>query len=116
MFVGLCKTIWLLSVNATQHVPGGGGPDQAALNLILSTPAYRNTTEITDIDKPWAAQLGTTLDPLKIEAYRPFITEPLPMFDEDRGLVVTPIGAPYSIVHQWDRVPEIKEAFERKYS
>jgi len=116
MFVGLCKTIWLLSVNATQHVPGGGGPDQAALNLILSTPAYRNTTEITDIDTPWASQLGTTMDPRKLHRYLQFLPLVRPSFNEKKVQVETPAGIPYAIVHQYDRVPEIKEAFERKYS
>jgi hypothetical protein len=116
-FMGLCKSIYLLSHGTTQHVPGGGGPDQAALNLLLSTPIYDHVTEIATHQYPWAAQLGTMMDPRKLEAYKPFITEKLPEFDSATQQVVTPtIHAPYSIVHQWDRVPEVKAAVERLYA
>lgn len=115
-FMGLCKSVYLVAFGTVQHVPGGGGPDQAALNILLSTSVYDDITEINTHESPWAAQLGTMMDPQKIKAYRPFLTEPLPVFDEAKGLVVTPSGTPYSIVHQWDRVPEVREAVERHYA
>jgi hypothetical protein len=114
-FLGLCKTIYLMSHGTVQHVPGGGGPDQAALNLIIRTPAYEAITDFVTHEYPWAAQLGTTMDPNKIDAYRPHITEPVPVFNESTGLVETPEGIPYAIVHQWDRVPEVKRAVEGLY-
>jgi hypothetical protein len=116
VFMGLCKTIYLLSHGTTQHVPGGGGPDQAALNLLLSTAIYDHVTEITNSDMPWAAQLGTMMDPHKLGAYKPFITEPLPCFNFQTAKVETYLGTPYSIVHQWDRVPEVKDVVERLYA
>ena len=115
-FLGLCKSIYLVAAGAPQHVPGGGGPDQAALNLILTTPAYKQITQITTPTDTWAAQLGTTMDPHKIESYRPCLKDPVPTFDTSQNLVVNPNGIPYSIVHQYDRVPEIKAAFERIYA
>lgn len=115
-FMGLSKSIYLLSHGTTQHVPGGGGPDQAALNLLLSTQVYEHITEVSDHAHPWAAQLGTMMDPNKIEAYKPFITEPLPRWDYQLGQVVTTEGVPFTIVHQWDRVPVVKEAVERLYA
>ena len=116
VFMGLCKSIYLLSHGTTQHVPGGGGPDQAALNLLLSTSIYDHVTDVCTHAEPWAAQLGTTMDPNKIGAYLPFITEALPRFDLDMETVVCPTGEAYAIVHQYDRVPAIKTAFERTYS
>lgn len=115
-FMGLCKTIYLVASGTVQHVPGGGGPDQAALNLILDTQVYRDVTEITTHQHAWTAQLGTTMDPNKIEAYKPFIREPLPTFDVTTGLVVNSEGALYTLVHQWDRVPEVRAAVERLYA
>lgn len=118
-FLGLSKTIYLHTQAMAPHVPGGGGPDQAAYNLIMNTPAYHDVTEFTNHDDPWAAQLGTTMDPTKMREYGKFFVgtdaPPLPQFDEPSGLVVTPSGIPYAIVHQWDRVPEVKAAVERMY-
>ena len=114
VFMGLCKSIYLLSHGTTQHVPGGGGPDQAALNLLLSTAIYDHVTEVTRGHNAWAAQLGTMMDPRKFEVYKPFITEHLPQFNGTQ--VVTPDGTPYAIVHQYDRVSEVLAAVERLYA
>jgi hypothetical protein len=115
-FLGLAKTIYLACLHAPQHVPGGGGPDQAALNLILDTYVYEHITWISSHESTWAAQLGTMMDPRKIDMYKPFLTEPLPTFNRETNQVVNHRGLPFSIVHQWDRVPEVKEAVERLYS
>jgi len=114
-YMGLCKTVYLLSHGTTQHVPGGGGPDQAALNLALSTPVYDHITEVATHDKPWACQCGTMMDPTKLTAYGPYISEPLPRFDVASHQVVTAKGVPFTIVHQWDRVPELKAYVEREF-
>lgn len=114
-FIGLCKTIYLVASGTVQHVPGGGGPDQAALNLIIQTPAYKNITDFANHEHPWAAQLGTTMDPNKINAYNPNIKELKPVYNFQTGMVETPSGMPYSIVHQWDRVPMVKHAVEKLY-
>ena len=115
-FMGLSKSVYLLSHGTTQHVPGGGGPDQAALNLLLSTAVYDHITEVSNHNYPWAAQLGTMMDPRKLEAYAPFLTEPSPRFNPQTGLVETQSGMPFTIVHQWDRVPEVRESVERLYA
>jgi hypothetical protein len=52
-------------VNAT----GDGGPDPAGLNALLRRTPYRETTRITASEKPWAAQLVTTVAPDMIVAY-----------------------------------------------
>lgn len=116
VFMGLCKSIYLLSSGTIQHVPGGGGPDQAALNLLLSTAVYDHITDITTHRGHWAAQLGTTLDPQKIDAYKPFLTEPQPIWDWTANEMINATGEKFTIVHQWDRVPEVKSAVERIYA
>lgn len=113
-FLGMCKTLYLMSAGAPQFVPGGGGPDQAALNLLLDTPAYKNITLHTNHDHAWAAQLGTTMDPSKITKFSPYI-QSFPRIDTERNLIVTVTGEPYTIVHQWDRVPMVRSIVERKY-
>lgn len=112
-FVGLAKTLYLMSAGAPQFVPGGGGPDQAALNLLLDTKPYKNITLTTTHDHSWAAQLGTSMDPTKIEQYKKNFHSSFPLIDND--MVVNVTGDPYTIVHQWDRVPEVRAIVERKY-
>lgn len=117
-FSGLSKTLYLMSqiVPYPHVVPGGGGPDQAALNILLSTQAYSKHTCFTNHEYEWAAQLGTMMDPRKLASYAPHFIDPHPRFDVETGSVVNPRNIPYVIVHQWDRVPEVKTAFERKYA
>jgi hypothetical protein len=55
------------------------------------------------------------MDPNKINAYLPNIHEALPVFNPTTNMVETPSGMPYAIVHQWDRVPEVKQAVEKLY-
>lgn len=115
-FLDLAKSVYLLSSGTIQDVPGGGGPDQAALNLLLSSRPYRQCTEFTNHNSPWAAQLGTMMDPKKYAQFAPHFVEPAPMWNMEKEQVETTTGYPFAIVHQWDRVPMIKSAFERKYS
>lgn len=110
-FLALSKTVYLMSSATVQQVPGGGGPDQAALNLYLANPML--TALFTTHRNTWAAQLGTMMDPTKIDAYRPFLTEPEPQFNGKE--VVNMNGEPFTIVHQWDRVPSMKAVVERMY-
>jgi hypothetical protein len=105
-----------MSKGAPQHVPGGGGPDQAALNLFLSNPAFAGHVEVATHVQTWAAQLGTTMDPTKIQGFEKFLLEPAPKFDSEQDAVVNYQGDPFTIVHQWDRVPEVREMVERKYA
>ena len=61
----------------------------------------------------WAAQLGTTVDPNKIESFREFLLEPSPKLVGD--MVCTSDGRSHVVVHQYDRVPEWKKVIEAKY-
>jgi hypothetical protein len=67
-----------------------------------------------DQSDAWACQAGTTVDPSKIESFRPHLLDAEPIFEN--GLVVTgrdsynyKKGTPFVIVHQYDRVPEWKK-------
>lgn len=113
-FLALSKIVFLISSATKQDVPGGGGPDQAALNLFLANPMLSSKKEITTHRGTWAAQLGTMMDPNKINSYRPYLTDPEPKLVGD--YVVNSSGEPFTIVHQWDRVPEVRVMVERRYS
>lgn len=109
----LFLNIYLICGRSPEHVPGGGGPDQAALNVLLQMQAYKSITNFAMSEDGWAAQLGTTADPYKIDSFRDKLVEPTPTMKD--GLVCTSIGKPFALVHQYDRVPEWKSIIEKKY-
>ena len=77
--------------------------DQAVFNVLIQTQPYKNTTFFAEQSDGWACQAGTTADPSKMEAFRPFLTEAEPIFED--GIVKTSKGQPFCIVHQYDRNP-----------
>jgi hypothetical protein len=112
-FVDLCDNIFLSCGGAPQNVPGGGGPDQAALNVLLQLKPYKDITNFATSESGYAAQLGTTADPSKIDSFMPVLLEPTPIIED--GIVKTSTGVPFAIVHQYDRVPEWRKIIEDKY-
>lgn len=109
----LFLNIYLTSLGAPQQVPGGGGPDQAALNILLNLEPYSKITKFVTSEDGWACQAGTTVDPQKIDAFRPHLLDPEPTWDGE--FVNTSKGKRFAIVHQWDRVPSWKDAIINKY-
>jgi hypothetical protein len=94
--------------------------DQAVYNVLLQTQPYKDITYFASQSHGWACQAGTTVDPSKINQFRPFLTESEPIFED--GLVKTgedsyicSKGTPFVIVHQYDRVPEWKKFIQEKY-
>jgi hypothetical protein len=87
--------------------------DQAVFNVMISRHPYLKSSMYTKSEDGWACQLGTTADPSKINSFRPYLLEPSPKLDGDK--VVTSTGMEYTIVHQYDRVPEWKKVIEAKY-
>lgn len=110
----LFTNIFLTCGGAPANVPGGGGPDQAALNVLSSLHAYKNIMQYSMSESGWAAQLGTTVDPNKIESFKEFLLEKSPKLVGDQ--VCTSDGRPHVVVHQYDRVPEWKKVIEEKYA
>lgn len=95
------------------YVPGGGGPDQAAYNVIMAMEPWWENLFIAGHYEAWACQCGTTVDPNKIDKFRPYLLEGEPVWDGQHAL--TPYGKKYAIVHQYNRVPEWKEVIEKRY-
>jgi hypothetical protein len=88
--------------------------DQSTFNFLISQHPYLKTSMYAQSEDGWACQLGTTADPSKIEQFRPFLLEPSPKMEGDK--VATSTGIEYTIVHQYDRVPEWRKVIEEKYN
>jgi hypothetical protein len=87
--------------------------DQAVFNVMVSRHPYLDSSMYTVSEDGWACQLGTTADPSKIDSFRPFLLEPSPKLEGDK--VVTSEEIEYTIVHQYDRIPEWRKVIEAKY-
>lgn len=94
--------------------------DQAVYNVLLNTQPYKDVTMFADQCDGWACQAGTTVDPSKIDNFRPYLTEPEPLWENEKVLTgqdtyLSEKGTQFCIVHQYDRVPEWKQFVKRKY-
>lgn len=87
--------------------------DQSTFNVMVSMSPYKETTLFMRSENGWAAQLGTTADPNKIDEFRPFLLEQLPIMKN--GKVCTSTGNEFTIVHQYDRVPYWRAVIEGIY-
>lgn len=111
--MSLMTNIYYICRGLPPFIEGGGGPDQAAYNLLLNLTQYETTTHFAYSEQGWAAQLGTTVDPTKYRHYKDNLVEPSPIMVDD--VVCTSNGTPFVVVHQYDRVPEWKTIIEAKY-
>lgn len=102
---GLCLTLYLMGVG--HYIPN----DQAAFNVLLSHYMLESVFR-TSSDSFWAAQCGTTMDITKSYLW-PYLTDFPPSFDGEK--VRNFNGDAFVMVHQWERVAELKEFFEKKY-
>ena len=99
--------------NGTSHfTEGGGGPDQAAVNVLLNMKPYKDITNFAMSEDGYAAQLGTT-GPQVAGKYADKLVEKSPILVDN--MVCTSDGRPFALVHQYDRVPEWKQMIEKKY-
>ena len=88
--------------------------DQSTFNFMISMSPYKETSKYVRSEDGWACQLGTTADSNKIAEFKPFLLEPSPRFIA--GNVTTSKGKDFTIVHQYDRIPEWRKSIEEKYS
>ena len=121
----LCLNLWLICKGLQPHIEGGGGPDQAALNIMLGMGIYSYSTLFLNAKSGWVTHAGTSLPAIQNgsggigEAYLRDNSIPLP-FIEDIAYSVKD-GSVYvedeklTVLHQWDRVPEWKTLIEQKY-
>jgi hypothetical protein len=102
--------------------------DQATFNFLVSSSPYRNCCLKTTNKNGWAVQLGTSEGAvsagngdigqavingsLNLDAYKNMYQDIQPRIEND---LVMNEEVPFHIVHQWDRVPSVKELVERQY-
>lgn len=111
--MSLMTNVYYICRGLPSHIEGGGGPDQAAYNLLLNLEQYNQTTHFVKSEQGWSAQLGTTVDPNKYSQYKDKLDEPSPIMHDN--IVCTSKKIPFTIVHQYDRVPKWKTIIEKKY-
>ena len=85
--------------------------DQAAFNVLLHNDLLPGRIRRLRADEDFACHAGVNADPAKLDRFLPALMTPLPRFEN--GRVLTATGAPYCIVHQYDRVPAWREHFEQ---
>lgn len=105
--------IYLLCNGSNPFTEGGGGPDQAALNVLLQLEPYKSITNFAMSEDGYAAQLGTT-GPQIQNKYGDKVVEKTPILVDN--LICTSNEQVFSLVHQYDRVPEWKKLIEEKYA
>jgi hypothetical protein len=122
---GLMLLIFQMSINRPIHVV-----DQAVFNFLIDTPPFKQDCFLTHNADSWAIQLGTTekaieagsgdigkiygSDPSKKMLYKLHYEDNQPVITDD-GLVKNISGQEYVIVHQYDRIPDLKQKIQKKY-
>lgn len=122
---GLLSHIFHMSVNRPIPIV-----DQAVFNMLINTEPWKNTTYFTHMSDDWTANLGTTLeavkagsgdlglnmgkDPSKLLQYQLSYEDQQPNISEN-GYVSNASKKQYVIVHQYDRIPSLKEAIHKIY-
>jgi hypothetical protein len=105
----LCLNIFLAAIGRPIKIC-----DQSTFNVMINMHPYNTRSLYTKSEDGWACQLGTTADPSKIDEFKPFLLEESPKMIAEQ-VVTNKTEQPYSIVHQYDRVPEWRKIIEAKY-
>jgi hypothetical protein len=99
----LFLNVYLVSKGAPAYVDGGGGPDQAAYNIVINSAPYKSMVKFTPFSDAWAAQLGVS-GPSQREKYGDNILELAFTLKDD--IVCNSDSESFTIVHQYNRIPE----------
>ena len=83
--------------------------DQAVFNVLINTQPFKDIVQPT---VNWACESGTVIDPSKIQHFRPNLLCDEPIIKD--GLVYYGDRL-FPILHQYDRVPVLKEFIQKKY-
>lgn len=96
-------------------------PDQAAYNILINTRPFIYNTYFTEDSDAWVANLGTSLADViqpgstvaPKDKYAQFQFDSPPVIKD--GIVFNNNGEIYSIVHQYDRVQNLKEITRNRF-
>jgi hypothetical protein len=84
--------------------------DQAAFNVLLRLDHYKHSVDFVDQERGFATQLGTVW----VNKNKLPITEPTPIY-KDNNRFYNQKDEQFTIVHQYDRDPYIKEKIKELY-
>jgi hypothetical protein len=100
--------------------------DQAVYNVIVNTIPWSHDTLDTSNEDAWVAQLGATQFAVEsgkgdlgmmyqnsIDTYKELYEDQQPVIEN--GIIKNSEGNIFTIVHQYDRVPSLKEQIEKIY-
>lgn len=87
--------------------------DQGTFNILMHSKPYSDIVYFAKQSEGWACHAGTTVDPSKIDGFRPNLLEGEPTYKD--GIVYTSTGKKFCMVHQYDRVPEWRQNVITKY-
>ena len=104
----LCFSLFQMSSNRPDWVA-----DQAAYNMLLSFLPWDNETVFLGLRDAWALNAHVTNKPDQMEEFGPYLLEERPYMKD--GIVYNANGVPFTIVHQYDRVPEWMEYYMEKF-
>lgn len=104
--------------------------DQAVFNFLVNHQPYKDIILRTTNDKGWAIQLGTTIHAVEPGSgdlgfriknnttdkilYMVNYVDEQPILNND--YITSADGLPFAIVHQYDRVPALKNRIEKQYA
>lgn len=99
----------------TTKQSGENYADQAAFNCLVNMNLFDKIIKRINQNDAWCCQLGTTLSPESFDKYKDYWLEEIPSYDVS-GRVYTNTGEPFCLVHQYDRVPILKDLIHEKYN
>lgn len=120
-----CLNLWLICRGLNPWVEGGGGPDQAAMNIMLDFETYHFSTLLTMPSNGWVLHAGTSMPAIKAgsggigEAYvinpnmKIDFLEELNYTIKDNSVHVN--DEKVTVLHQWDRVPDWNKMIQNVY-
>lgn len=122
---GLLSFIFHMSVNRPIPIV-----DQAVFNMIINTEPWKLDTYFVTMEDDWTVHLGTTIEavkagsgdlgktlgdnPTNLLKYQLSYEDKQPVIGEN-GIVYNERKMPYTIVHQYDRIPFLKNQIEKLY-
>jgi hypothetical protein len=95
----LCFALFQMSSNRPDWVA-----DQAAYNMLLSYKPWSDIAIKLKLEDGWALNAHVTNKPDQMQEFGPYLLEERPYMKD--GVVFNAQGKPFTIVHQYDRVPE----------
>lgn len=120
-----CLNLWLICRGLNPWVEGGGGPDQAALNIMLDLEAYHFSTLFTHPSNGWVLHAGTSMPAIQAGSGgigEEYVRNPNMKIDfleelvydvKDTNIYIN--DSKVTVLHQWDRVPEWNKIIQEKY-